>query len=106
MSSELARMNYISELNEWVQLVELLRDTPLPRVVGAEDWTNFEKLTDSCRQAFERYLSAQREYAAAAAQHQHPQAEPGIRPVDVLEALHALPRDPKELGGLRKPRPA
>ena len=80
MSCELARMNYLSELNEWVQLVELLRDTPLPRVVGAEDWTNFEKLTDSCRQAFERYLSAQREYAAAAAQHQHPQDEPADPP--------------------------
>jgi hypothetical protein len=71
MSCELARINYIRGLNEWVELAELLRDTPLPRVVGAEDWTNFEKLTDSCQQAFERYMSAQREYATAAAQHQH-----------------------------------
>ena len=75
MSCELARMNYISGLNEWVRLAELLRDTPLPRVVGAEDWTNFEKLTDSCQQAFQRYISAQQEYATAAGQHQHPQGE-------------------------------
>lgn len=75
MSCELARMNYISGLNEWVQLAELLRDTPLPRVVGAEDWTNFEKLTESCQQAFERYLSAQRDYATAAGQHKHEVAQ-------------------------------
>ena len=80
MSCELARMNYISGLNEWVQLAELLRDTPLPRVVGAEDWTNFENLTDSCQQAFERYMSAQRDYATAAAQHEHPPAEAGAPP--------------------------
>jgi hypothetical protein len=80
-------MNYISGLNEWVQLAEQLRDTPLPRVVGAEDWTNFEKLTDSCQQAFQHYLNAQKEYATAAAQHQHqapppPQDEDGFAPVD------------------------
>ena len=82
MSCELARMNYSSGLNEWVRLAELLRDTPLPRVVGAEDWTNFEKLTESCQQAFERYMSAQKEYATAAAQHQHqpPQGEAGVAP--------------------------
>ena len=71
MSCEIARLNYLSGLNEWVQLAERLRDTPLPRVVGAEDWTNFEKLTDACERAFQRYRDAQREYAAAAGQHEH-----------------------------------
>ena len=80
MTCELARMNYISGLNEWVQLAELLRDTPLPRVVGAEDWTDFEKLTDSCQQAFQRYQAAQIDYATAAAQHEHPPAEAAAQP--------------------------
>ena len=71
MSCEIPRLNYISGLNEWVQLAERLRDTPLPRVVGAEDWTNFEKLTESCEHAFQRYMNAQREYAAAAGKHEH-----------------------------------
>ena len=71
MSCEIARLNYISGLHEWVELAERLRDTPLPRVVGAEDWTNFEKLTDACERAFQRYKDARQEYAVAAAQHKH-----------------------------------
>jgi len=92
MSCELARMNYIRGLNEWVQLAELLRDTPLPRVLGAEHWTNVEKLTDSCQQAFQRYMSAQREYATAAGQHQHqlPQDEAGVPPPS--EPARSTPR--------------
>ncbi|TMB64673.1 MAG: hypothetical protein E6J43_13195 [Chloroflexi bacterium] len=71
MSCEIARLNYTSGLHEWVELAERLRDTPLPRVVGAEDWTNFEKLTDACERAFQRYKDARQEYAAAAEQHKH-----------------------------------
>jgi len=92
MSCEIARLNYLSSLNEWVQLAERLRDTPLPRVVGAEDWTNFEKLTDACERAFQRYLNSQREYAAAAAQHVH---EPQQAQEPAVQADKTTPRRPR-----------
>src|SRR5688572_581615 len=92
MACEMARLNYISGLNEWVQLAERLRDTPLPRVVGAEDWTNFEKLTEACERAFQRYMNSQREYAAAAAQHEHePQQDTDV----AVQGDKKTPRRPR-----------
>jgi hypothetical protein len=92
MSCEMARLNYLSGLNEWVELAERLRDTPLPRVVGADDWTNFEKLTDACERAFQRYMNAQREYTAAAAQHEHePQQDKEV----AVQAEKKPPRRPR-----------
>src|SRR2546425_2529628 len=92
MTCEIARLNYLSGLNEWVELAERLRDTPLPRVVGAEDWANFDKLTDASERAFQRYLDAKREYAAAAAQHVH---EPKQETEIAVQADKRTPRRPR-----------